>query len=141
MGNLPMARGFTLIEMVVIVAVLAMFSALVVPNIANQQAGIRRRAFFEGLEKLVSDAHESSIEIEDDVALRYDDGPQEVLSRQTDTTGTTSNVGDRVTVPDGVRIAELHDGADTVSTADFKINFLSRRHERRGGCSSQTEAT
>ncbi|HEY0866227.1 MAG TPA: prepilin-type N-terminal cleavage/methylation domain-containing protein, partial [Fimbriimonas sp.] len=66
-------RGFTLTEMTVVIALLSLFAAAIVPNLASQQAGLARRAMYADIQKIVLTARDTAIESNRRVVLRYDD--------------------------------------------------------------------
>ena len=50
--NLQLARGFTLIEILVVMAIIGMLAVMVAPNIFNQQAGAQRDAAMSQISSL-----------------------------------------------------------------------------------------
>jgi type II secretory pathway pseudopilin PulG len=65
-------RGFTLIEMSVIVVVLMLFAALIVPNVIKMGPAQQQRAIYGALVDLVRKAREDAIENGTTYALAYD---------------------------------------------------------------------
>jgi prepilin-type N-terminal cleavage/methylation domain-containing protein len=54
-------KGFTLLEMTVVVTLLALFAALIVPNVASEKAGREARQFFPKARNLMLEARGRSI--------------------------------------------------------------------------------
>jgi len=71
-------RGFTYVELVVVVAIIAVVSALIVPRMASIRQGQDERAFRAGLRDLASQARSRAIETGDIVTLAYDKSTSKV---------------------------------------------------------------
>jgi prepilin-type N-terminal cleavage/methylation domain-containing protein len=129
-------RGFTLIEITVVVALIALFASLIVPNLASEKAGRERRAFYVNLENLVVDARETAIETKRTVNLRYDDSAEEFYLNQEledDAEGTEQEIGKRIHLAEGMRTSEFRADDQTASSGDWSIAFYSDGTSDGGG--------
>jgi prepilin-type N-terminal cleavage/methylation domain-containing protein len=78
-------RGFTFVEMSVVIMVIAIFSALAVPNIASTIDGGRHRAFRHSVLTMIREARVEAVSSKQTVAMSYtDDGFQLTVNDEND---------------------------------------------------------
>jgi prepilin-type N-terminal cleavage/methylation domain-containing protein len=70
--------GFTLIEMTVVILVIALFAALVAPNVLTQKSAVARRAAFGKVLDLMRTARQRAIHEDTTYAVAWDSGKSEV---------------------------------------------------------------
>lgn len=88
--------GFTLIEMMVIVVLLAMFSAMVAPNLVAMRDSQQRRAFYTGAADLAGLARELAISTTSTVYLQADSSGNALVLKREDESSTYQNTANGV---------------------------------------------
>ncbi len=84
-------KGYTLIEMMVIVVLLALFSALIAPNYISMRDGQQRRALYTGVADLVGSAREMAISKSTTMYLQIDANSNALVLKQEDDASTYQN--------------------------------------------------
>ena len=84
-------NGYTLIEMMVIVVLLALFSALIAPNYISMRDGQQRRALYTGVADLVGSAREMAISKSSTMYLQIDANSNALVLKQEDDASTYQN--------------------------------------------------
>jgi prepilin-type N-terminal cleavage/methylation domain-containing protein len=83
-GGGPADRGFTLLELIVTLFVLALATAIVVPSIGRSTEGIRVRAEVAGFSAFLRRAREESVTTRTDLAVTVDPVARLVLEETAD---------------------------------------------------------
>ncbi|GMV88395.1 MAG: hypothetical protein AMXMBFR81_13260 [Chthonomonas sp.] len=123
--------GFTLIEMMVVTAILALVAMTVFPNLARIQDAGRKREFVRSLTSMAREAREQAILSASTVSLRLDDTSLVIesagaLEEDARTLRTKS-------MPDGFSAQRTNvDGLDS-SSAEWELRFYADGSSDRGG--------
>ena len=115
--KITMRRGFTLVEMTVVIAILAMIAALVVPNMIAIKRSQDIRVMEASLLRAPAEARNEARKAQVPVVLRVD-GDVLVMERMS-TEGDPEEVK-RVTLVDGVRIESARQGSETMDLASWQ---------------------
>ncbi len=75
-------RGYTVIEMMVVTTILAIFACLVVPNYLSMLDTQKRRAFYTEVQDLANSARETAILQGETVYVAVDSGANQVVVKQ-----------------------------------------------------------
>jgi prepilin-type N-terminal cleavage/methylation domain-containing protein len=117
-------RGFTLIEMGVVVLIIAMFAALVMPAMARWRAGDEYRAFPGKLLRFVGKAKQEAIERKQSRSIAYDTTTGEFKMVWTDPGSSAEQEGGRLSVPAEMEMGRvIYLGNDT-SIENWKLTFF-----------------
>ncbi len=113
-------RGFTLIELSVVIVILAMMAALVVPNIATAITGGRSRLYVQSVSDIVRQAREEAVFRKATVSLnRTDDGAFQLSTNQD---GQTTQIKQTQTSAD-VTASAFESGGQSMSEGDWTVKF------------------
>ena len=96
-------RGFTLIELSVLITVLALTAALILPNLPNMKTAREERDFRFALRRLAVQARESAILGKEPVDLRVDEGSDQIVIERQPTEDQDGLELDSLAAPEGIR--------------------------------------
>lgn len=116
-------RGYTLIEMTIVISILALFAAMVIPNLANWRAGDEYRAFPGRLLRLVATARQDAIESRQPRSLSYDASTGAFKISWTDPTTSQEQDGATLTPPSGIQLGRLVYLDNDTSPQNWKVTF------------------
>ncbi|HWA83950.1 MAG TPA: hypothetical protein VG820_10970 [Fimbriimonadaceae bacterium] len=131
-------RGYTFVEMVVLVAILSLVSFFVMPSLISMKKASDTRETMDGIRRIAADARERAIQNGKPTEIVYDESKMQlqILDVDTDGTNTTDGTTDAVRSVDllaGIEPERLQiDGKDS-NTTDFKIAFSPDGHCTGGG--------
>ena len=131
-------RGFTALELSVVVTMMAIMVAFVLPSLVNQQASERDRAFKIALGRLAGQARQGAITDNRTYHLQMD-GDQKVVLKKEDENGNTST-GDPIAsidIPAGNTANQYVMSGATTNQGDFDIHFYSDGTSDTGGIEFQ----
>lgn len=113
-------RGFTLIEMTVVIMILALLAAAIVPNAASAVISNRRRSFRLGVPRLVGEAHNKAVQTGQTVTLTKteNDGFQIATND-----GQSDQTVDTLDGVDGVTVESTLDADGSQGSSDWQIAF------------------
>jgi type II secretion system protein H len=113
-------RGFTLIEMTVVIMILALLAAAIVPNAASAVISNRRRNFRLGVPRLVGEAHNKAVQTGQTVTMTKteNDGFQIATND-----GQNDQAVDTLDGVDGVSIESVLDANGDQSNGEWQIAF------------------
>lgn len=118
-------RGFTLIELTVVIVVLMLFASVVVPNLSAQKAGRERRAFLESARRIALDARSEAIERGATVTLRYEEGQKEMkLEREAAEQNEEAEEIRTVALPEDFSLQNFRVGKESVTAGDWQVRFF-----------------
>lgn len=144
-------RGFSLIEMCVLIVVVSAMAALVLPNIVSMQTAANKRKAYQAVRRLAIRAHEDAIASGQVRELTFEDPagrltlnrevPQEepgtVTGRATPTPLVPSD--DQIepiasaTLPDGVEAQQFQQEGQPTNAASWRIRFYPDGRSDSGG--------
>lgn len=149
-------RGFTLIELGVVLLILIIFAALTVPSILSQQNSRDANLFIAALPRFASQAREAAINRQRTVKLVFDESqnqlqmieealptnvqaPINTLNPTDNTNNSQQDPSDEETtlgtlqVPTSVSIRDFQLKGDASSAADWQLEFFSDGKSLGGG--------
>ncbi|HVT14149.1 MAG TPA: type II secretion system protein [Fimbriimonadaceae bacterium] len=121
-------RGYTFVEMVVLVTILSLVSIFVMPSLVSMKKSSDTRETMAGLRRIAADARERAIQNDKPTEIIYDESKKQlqILDVNTDGTQTTDGTTEAVRSVDllaGIEPERFEiDGKDS-NTTDFKITF------------------
>ena len=117
-------RAFTLIEMIVVIAVIAMMSGIVVPRVVAMVNGQDARDFQSALMRLGSDARLLAIETGDAVQVTYDENRGEIILQTLDDETQAAEESDTVLLPESARLTSFTLRGRQVPITDWVVEFF-----------------
>lgn len=127
-------RGFTLIEISAVIAVLGLFAALIMPNLLAQRASRTARSFVAALPRLASEAREIAIAERRVTSLRFDEAQgllQVVVDAQQDENEDTLLREARM--PEGFEMTTLRLEEEDVAPGEWIMRFYPDGRSDGGG--------
>lgn len=122
-ANSNKRRGFTLIEMGVVIALIALLAAMVVPSMAHWRAGDEYRAFPGKLLRFVSRAKQDAIDTKQSRSIGYDATTGEFRMFWTDPDTSQEQEGARLSVPAEMELGRLVYLNKDTSVQNWQITF------------------
>jgi prepilin-type N-terminal cleavage/methylation domain-containing protein len=116
-------RGFTLIELTVVITILVLFAVAVAPNVLNQQRSGETRAFYSAARRIVSTARETAISTKSPVFLTFDDSQRRLVLSQDDAQTEQKSEIEHVSLPDGINAGAFRVGGVDSNSSDWSIGF------------------
>ncbi len=116
-------RGFTLIEMGVVIFLLALFAAMVVPAVAHWRAGEEYRAFPGKLLRFIAKAKLDAIDQKQSRIISYDATTDEFRMYWTDPQTQVDQEGGRLSFPAGMQLGRTEMNGNDTAIQDWKITF------------------
>ncbi len=141
-------RAFTLVEITIVCAILAMMAALVMPNLVAMKANRERKETYNAILRLAQKGRESAIQEGKTYALVLtDSGNTVALQRDQDQQTTTADPRQipkddttaereevaRVSLPNGVTLGEMSLDGKQSSASDFTLHFYADGKSEGGG--------
>jgi len=112
-------RGFTFVELSVVIIVMAMFAALTVPNIASTIESGKRRGFRQAVLSLIREARAEAVSRKQPVAMSYTDDGFEL----TVTTNDQDEVIKSIDKVDGVDASHFTTNGDETADTSWRCSF------------------
>lgn len=116
-------RGFTLIEMGVVITLVALGAALITPNLARWQSGAARRAFPSELRRLFSNARETAILARAPRSVSYSEEASGFTVSWEDSETSESRSGATVRLPSGIELGRMTSGGNEATPADWRVEI------------------
>lgn len=130
-------RGFTLIELSVVVTLMAIFAAVVVPNLVRAQEGQQERAFFDSLRRIAIEGRTRAIDSRQTVTLRYDESTRrfELAQDAAEEPGTQERARNMPSAlcPAGVQVSLFRNGESNSNASDWEVVFYPDGRATPGG--------
>ncbi len=130
--NLPNRRGFTLVEMLVVVVVLSMIAAVVTPSLVSMKASSDRRSLISAIRTVAADARERAISSARMTQVSYDESSRQLRIEQVQDDGTTQTLKNVQLTTDLEPQRYQLEGKDATA-GDFKLTFAPNGHSNGGG--------
>ncbi len=112
-------RGYTLVEMSVVVMIIALLAAAVVPNLVSLKTGRELRQFRTDLRQLAAQARESAISTGAELEMSFASGQFTIQSPATDSTVQPKQLA----VPDAVTTNRFELAGADAAEGDWKLRF------------------
>lgn len=126
-------RGYTLIEMTVVITLIALFATLVMPALANWRAGDEYRAFPGKLLRFVATVKQDAIDNQQSRSLGFDATTGEFHEFWTDPTSNQQQEGPRLAPPTGVQLGRLVYLDNDTSPQNWTVTFYPNGTAERSG--------
>ncbi|AIE87567.1 prepilin-type N-terminal cleavage/methylation domain-containing protein [Fimbriimonas ginsengisoli] len=125
-------RGFTLIEVSVVITIIVVLAALVTPNLSNMLASRQVRTFVNALPDIAGQTRDAARNQGVTTKLTYDDSAHQLIAsiervNQDDETITS------LAVPNPVQIQAFQADGQQKSAGDWTLHFYSDGHSDGGG--------
>jgi len=131
--RLPRNRaGFTLIEMIVVIAVLALISTAIVPSLLSMKATSDRKDTVSGVRRFAAEARERAIENGKETQVIYDGATKQLQIQDVEADGTATTAK-YVQLLDGIEPQRLQLAGKDSNETDFKLTFSPDGHSIGGG--------
>lgn len=124
-------RGFTLIEMSIVITLVALFASFVLPNLVASRNSQRERSFVSGLKRLVADARERAISDNQTLHLGIDGNRLSVTKD-----GDAKGKGDEVVgldLIDSATTGRFQTNGQDMSSTDWDLRFYPDGTSDQGG--------
>jgi prepilin-type N-terminal cleavage/methylation domain-containing protein len=128
-SNRRLSRGFSLIEMGVVVLIVALLAALVMPNVARQRDSFERRQFYSELYRFAAGARESAIREQATLALVLDSGGRRIALFEETLEG--ENERSSVELPEGIDSSSSR--MDGQAGGEWRVRFYPDGSSDGGG--------
>jgi prepilin-type N-terminal cleavage/methylation domain-containing protein len=115
-------RGFTLIEMSVVIAVLALLATAVVPVLAAFKKGQVDRSFLSQLRSIGGEAKEKAISLANPVDLEFDDSSNTIKIHTTNTDGSDKSL-ETLQLPEGYAAQRFQLAGKESDASQWKLGF------------------
>lgn len=112
-------RGFTLVELSVVIVLMAMFAAAMVPRVATVVTSQARRGYRLNVLRLVNKAHEEAIRTRQTVTVKSDSG----TFRLSSATESEETVIESVEPVNGVEVTHFVQGGNEIGEAEWAMAF------------------
>lgn len=125
------SRGFSLIEMSIVITLIALFAAFILPNLVNSRQSERERLFHYGMKRLADNARETAISRNATLHLSIDQNRMTVTN-ETD----TKQKGDEIMgidIVDGASPTKFQANGQDMSAGDWDIRFFPDGTADEGG--------
>ena len=127
-----MKRAFTYVEMVVVLALLALLTALVAPRVVAMQTGRLQREYKSALRNIATRARSRAIESGDVVILSYDKSTKKVEAVEQSPTGTERLLQSLAT-PDGINPTRFSADKNATEGDTWTVPFYADGTSSGGG--------
>ena len=122
-ANNNIKRGFTLIEMGVVIFLIALFAAMVVPALAHWRAGQSYRDFPGKLLRFVAKAKLDAIDQKQSRTIGYDATTDEFRMYWTDPQTQVDQEGGRLAIPPEMQLGRVEMNGNDSAIQDWKVTF------------------
>lgn len=125
------SRGFTLIEMSIVITLIALFAAFILPNLVNSRQSGRERLFHDGLKRLADNARETAISHNVTLHLSLDQNRMTVRPED-----DQQQKGDEIMgldVVDGASATKFQANGQDMSDGDWDVRFFPDGTADEGG--------
>jgi prepilin-type N-terminal cleavage/methylation domain-containing protein len=116
-------RGYTLMEMSVVIVIIALFATMVVPAMAKWRAGNDYRAFPSKLLNLVGKAKQDAIDNKQTRSIGFDATTDEFRMYWTDPQSNNEQEGQRLALPDGLDMGRMVYLGNDTSADTWQMTF------------------
>jgi prepilin-type N-terminal cleavage/methylation domain-containing protein len=128
-------KGFTLIEMTVVITVLAVFAAAIMPNLLSEMKSREARAFFSKARNLMLEARSRSIGDGVTRSIRLDESGGRLVVERTDAESEEPTEDRALPLPEGVTGSAFRVEKQESNSAEWTIQFFVDGRARGGAIS------
>jgi prepilin-type N-terminal cleavage/methylation domain-containing protein len=127
-------RGFTLLELTIVVTLIVLFAIAIAPSALSQQRSGAVRSFLQGVRRLASTARETAVSSKTTVTMTYDEAERRlVLSRQSEEDAEQETQLGRLTLPDEVEASSFRASTNDGNASEWSVAFYSDGTSDGGG--------
>jgi prepilin-type N-terminal cleavage/methylation domain-containing protein len=123
-------KGYTLIELCVVIVILALISSAIVPNLVRARDAQTRREFEAEVFRLASWARESAIQGHRTLALTTGDRSIQVIQ---ETESSEENTLRSITMPDGIDTGAMAAEGEESTSGEWRLHFYPDGSSDGGG--------
>jgi Tfp pilus assembly protein FimT len=116
------SRGFTYVELSVIIVVLALLAALVMPRLATVRDSVDAKLNLDAVQRMASRARELAIQGSRPVTMAYSESDAQFELRQTDENGDSAVVSS-VPLHPAFEVSRLRTGVNELTGSDWTLTF------------------
>lgn len=124
-------EGFTLIELMVVVTVLALLAAAITPSLVSMKKTSDHRDAISALRRLPSEARNEAVRRGQIVTLTYADNDKSFKLETTNTDGEQEEIKTLAVTPD-LEPSTFRDNSGDVNSSDFQLTFSPDGHSNGG---------
>ena len=117
-------RAFTLVEMIVVVAITAMVAGFIVPRVVAMVESQGSRDFESALLRLGADARLLAIETGGTVSVTYDENSGEIIFESINDETQAAEESDTIFVPDSAQLTSFTLRGRQVPITDWVVEFF-----------------
>jgi prepilin-type N-terminal cleavage/methylation domain-containing protein len=130
------SSGYTLVEMLVVVTILALVASGVIPSLLSMRTSSQRRSTISAVRRMAATARERAIERGATTQIVYDESTKKLNIEDLDDQGTATTA---VTIPllAGVEPQKFELQAKESNASDFKLTFTPDGRSVGGGIEFQ----
>jgi len=133
-------RGFTLIEVTVVITILVILSALLSTRIVAMLASRQVQSFIDGLPRIATQAREAAITQGQTAKLTYDQS-QQTLHVAAEQSGQPDKTVADLSVPSNVQLDSFQLAGQTSGAGDFTLRFYPDGHSDGGGIETNSNGS
>ena len=126
-------RGFTLMEVTVVIAVLVITAVMIMPAISRQKGQITQRDFVPALRRIVSSARTAAIDQSVTTYLSWDDSQAKVILYKQGTADGGDEQLTSISVPNAFTTNSFVLNGESSNSGDWKLHFYPDGSSETGG--------
>ncbi len=126
-------RAFTLIEVTIVVAIIAITAAIMLPALSRQKAQIAQRNFTPSLRRIASSARTAAIDRNATTYLAWDDAQAKVILYQQGTADGGDELLSSIPIPTGITTDSFLLNDQSSNSGDWKLHYYSDGTAESGG--------
>lgn len=137
--SLKISKGFTLIELTVVITVLAVFAAAIMPNLLKESQSRQARQFFSKARNLMLEARSNSIRDGITRSVRFDEGGDRLVVERADPESDEPTEDGALALPEGITGDAYQMEKLESNSSEWNIRFYSDGKAREGGITFSSE--
>lgn len=126
-------RGFTFIEMIVVITIMALMASIAIPSMAGAERARQYRSALSNLKRLPIQAREAAISRGTTVVLHTEGNGTGIVAVEESADGVEGQTIGRADLPEGLSFRTLRVGDRDAGTSDWSLRFYSDGTSDGGG--------